>query len=311
MSRPGGLQLLGIATALPCLLLNGCTYSMQEKGITRGLEVERVIEPQGHEVSLEWVHGERWLRGSFFASQRPEVERGEFATRAGGQGAEGNAGADSDPVWVLQAAVNLRSDVQLTRTRTFSTINWEASYHPLFPLWEVLELATSPLYLLIIPAVVLSGVAPPDDAPGFHISSLSRWKMAFAPINPFVPLFGVTITREETTDDVLFVEEEEPETFRSSFPVRGETVRYRLLDRSGNEVGKGTATTDPFGEVVFAATGPAELVTWLEGKAGGPSKNEVVHVRPGQVATVEVTVAGETGTFPVPGIPAQAPPSLR
>lgn len=279
------LRQRAIALALAAVsgLGPGCTYQCYEAGAVRRVEVQRQATPAV--VSL--AHA-RW-------ADHRDYELTSAMSLAGAEDLpRPQSGRLDAPVQVLQVALYQSSQVELSRTRRFATIEWEADYHPLFPLWELLELATCPLYLLIIPPLALAGIAPPE-APHFKVPTYARVLLATAPINPCVSMFGVTVRRRECLPEEVFQEDPTTIAYQARTPAVGVPIRWKLLGAEGEVVAAGEAVTDPFGEAALAAVSEdPQLLARIGYWAGGrkPGSKPLASIRSDQVTALEVEVDG-------------------
>jgi hypothetical protein len=153
------------------------------------------------------------------------------------------------------------SDVKLTRTVRYNTIEWKGGWNPAL---EIVELITSPLYILIIPWLAVAGVAPPS-APHIHVPASTRAKVAFAPINPAVSIFSVDMSRSEVSTEEVFSGEPVDLRYAVRLPARAKKLHYRALAPDGAEIAQGEAQTDRYGEVSFAAVGATTVKVNVEG----------------------------------------------
>ena len=219
--------------------LTGCTYSGYERGTVRRFEVQKELVSESLTARAFWIDAVALANSSAMIGVRDSAG-------GGGGGRVGSYGK------VLQLAVTTSSEFRWNRHIEYNSILWSGGVHPMVVLWEVLEFATSPLYLPIIAGLALSGNAPPETET-FTMPFSSRLMIASGPINPFVGIFGVSVHRTELVDEVIFEEDLPTVATGVTLPARGMEFSYRLLDSAGREVGTGSATTDPFGEAVVGA----------------------------------------------------------
>lgn len=287
-----------------CLLLSlvaalgpGCAWQCYEAGAVRRVEVQRqASEPVLSHAEARWADHREYEFTSLLAmtgGRMPDLVTNELQA----------------PVRVLQVGLFRTSQVQLSRQRHFTTIEWEADYHPLFPLWEVLELATCPLYLLIIPPLAIAGIAPPE-APHFRSTAYARLLVATAPINPCVSMFGVTVRRRECVPEEVFQEDPTRLDYELRTPAQGEPVRWRLLDRQGQPLASGEGRTDPMGDVTVAVASRDPLMlsrigAWAAGRKAGAAA--LPGVGREDVAAVELEAGGQRVRVAVPPAPEESP----
>ncbi len=145
------------------------------------------------------------------------------------------------------------SHVRIERQAIYQTIVGKAEW---LPWMEPLELLVSPIYL---PVTMLLAAFAMDDTPNHKMPASTRWKIAFAPINPFCTVFGMTLRRSEVSDEEHFRDEPHTIRFPMHLPLADHAVTWRALSADGSQTAAGTATTDPFGRLIFAETDAATI----------------------------------------------------
>lgn len=155
-----------------------------------------------------------------------------------------------------EPAVALRrgADVELERQRVYQTIVSEAGWAP----WmEPLELITAPLYL---PITILLAIFALDDTDDRKMPASSRLKIAFAPINPAVSIFGMTLRRTEISDEEHFRDPPTKMRFAMHMPLVEVQLRWQVLDANGRALAEGEGRTDAFGQLVLPAEAAGKRV---------------------------------------------------
>jgi len=254
-----------------------CSMYSYERGTVKRVEVKKDVSAAAIDVRAAFASreaGAAWTarrasRG-FQAGLAASVA-GKVVPASGGAGAQApSPGASAASPGAAGRAIRLdmqrRGQVDLARTRIYNTIEWEANSTWARPLWEVLEFATSPLYMLILPPLVIAGIGFPDDE-NYQTGGLTKLKVATAPLNPCICIFGTNLDRTANIDEVRFRDPPLALSYATRFPLSDARFRYRLLAADGRELAKGEARTDVFGEAYIEA--PPEGVKKIEVKGEG------------------------------------------
>lgn len=135
------------------------------------------------------------------------------------------------------------------------------------PLWQLLELIMflPPFGPILVPVSIRGSLAVAEADPDMKAPAWRNALLAgIAPLSPFHGIFGTETTVEVRYDEPHFTEPPISLDYELRRPLRGQALRYRVVDAAGAVVAQGEGSTDDFGTVQIQRLQPGPLEIEVE-----------------------------------------------